>query len=85
MDKDINEDDPLKVDEITHQIEYTNKIHDELASIECKINSKSQASGNASKPNTQAVKLPKLVCKVFDGESSEIRIQEFSVAVFKLH
>ena len=72
LDKDVSETDPTKLDEINSQVEYTAQIHDELSKIECKINAKSQPGVVASKLDPlMAVKLPKLTCKVFDGESTD--------------
>ena len=69
LDKDVSETDPTKLDEISRQVDYTSQIHDELSKIECKINAKSQPDVDTSKPDPlMAVKLPKLTCKVFDGE-----------------
>ena len=72
LDKDVSETDPTKLDEISSQVEYTAQIHDELAKIECNINAKSQPDVVTSKSDPlMAVKLPKLTCKVFDGESTD--------------
>ena len=72
VDKDVSETDPTNLDEISSQVEYTAQIHDELSKIECKINAKSQPDVDTSKPDPlMAVKLPKLTCKVFDGESTD--------------
>ena len=72
LDKDVCETDPTKLDEISSQVEYTAQIHDELAKIECNINAKSQPDVVTSKSDPlMAVKLPKLTCKVFDGESTD--------------
>ena len=72
LDKDDSETDPTKLDEISNQVEYTAQIHDELSKIECKINAKFQPDVVTSKPDPlMAVKLPKLTCKVFDGESTD--------------
>ena len=87
LDKDVSETDPTKLDEISSQVEYTAQIHDELAKIECNINAKSQPDVVTSKSDPlMAVKLPKLTCKVFDGESTDkLEFKNFSAACVIYH
>ena len=68
--KDIDEDDPSKVQEITCQVEYADEVHDRLAKVERKLNGASQPDAASSKSGF-AVKLPKLQCKKFDGEAPD--------------
>ena len=72
IDHNVSKDDPTKQEEITKQVEYTALIQDELASIECQLNAKSQPNVGTSKPDPEmSVKLPKLTCKTFDGEGTD--------------
>ena len=70
LKKDIDASDPDKLSELTSQIEYQDIVQDRLANIERSINSQSPSDSGALNPSMH-VKLPKLKCSTFNGESSD--------------
>ena len=68
--EDIGEEDTVRVEEIEQQITYLDQINDKLAEIERKLKNKKHSDSNASS-SAMPVKLPKLTCKVFDGEGGD--------------
>ena len=67
---DIDEEEDIRVHETEQQVVYLDEVNDKLAEIERKLNKKNSPNSDASAA-ALPVKLPKLTCKVFNGEGED--------------
>ena len=81
LTEEIDEEDADRVQEIEQQVIYQDEINDKLAEIEHKLNKKAQPDAGAS-ASAMPVKLPKLTCKVFNGEGEDkLEFKNFLFAI----
>ncbi|XP_066958085.1 uncharacterized protein [Macrobrachium rosenbergii] len=70
LSEDIDEDDPVRIEEIEHQITYLDEVNDKVSAIERRLGKKTLPKSSPSDA-FMSVKLPKLACKPFNDESED--------------